>query len=89
MQLPGSHLGPIYSHFTDGLFVGGMDIETAAAEGCDFSTAKRLLGAAGSVSFHHARTVHGSDLNRSSVPRRLLVIECVAGEQSQECGIFG
>ena len=68
MVIPGSHLGPIYSHHTDGLFVGGMDVLDAEQAGCDFASAKALLGVAGSVSFHHGRAVHGSDLNRSRRP---------------------
>ena len=38
------------------------------------------LGPAGSVSLHHGRAVHGSDLNRSPNPRRLVVIECIAAD---------
>ena len=80
MVVPGSHLGPIFSHHTDGVFVGGMDVLDAEKAGCDFSSAKALIGVAGSVSFHHGRAVHGSDLNRSNHPRRLLVIECIAAD---------
>ena len=80
MVVPKTHLGPIYSHFTEGVFVGGMDVEQAEAEGCDFAAAHPLLGPAGSVSFHHGRAVHGSDLNRSPNPRRLVVIECIAAD---------
>eukprot|EP01051_Picozoa_sp_SAG22_P024634 SAG22_NODE_6918_length_795_cov_0.956897_2_plen_66_part_01 len=53
---------------------------TAQRDGCDFGSAVPLLGPAGSVSFHHARAVHGSDYNLSDRPRRLLVIECCAAD---------
>ena len=51
--------------------MGGMDVLDAKQAGCDFASAKQLLGVAGSVSFHHGRAVHGSDLNRSRRPVRL------------------
>ena len=80
MVVPKSHLGPIFSHHTDGVFVGGMDFKEAAEAGCEFGSAQPLLGPAGSVSLHHGRAVHGSDLNLSTTPRRLLVIECIAAD---------
>ena len=57
-----------------------MDYQEAKTAGCDFASARQLLGPAGSVSLHHGRAVHGSDFNRSTVPRRLLVIECIAAD---------
>jgi hypothetical protein len=80
MVIPGSHRGPVYDHHTDGLFVGGMDVVAGTAAGCDFASAAKLCGPAGSVSVHHVRAVHGSDHNRSDRPRRLLFIECVAAD---------
>ena len=57
-----------------------MDVLDAKQAGCDFASAKQLLGVAGSVSFHHGRAVHGSDLNRSRRPVRLslCVSRCVS-----------
>ena len=36
------------------------------------------VGEVGVVTFHHARIVHGSDLNRSKHPRRLLINQYAA-----------
>lgn len=80
MVIPGSHRGPIFDHHTDGLFVGGIDALVGAAAGCNFSSAARLCGPAGSVSVHHVRAVHGSDHNRSDRPRRILFMECIAAD---------
>lgn len=77
MVIPGSHKGPIYSHHdADGYFCGAIDLND-----CDIDFAKKavaLTGPAGSVSFHHVRTVHGSATNRSSKPRRLLLFQYTA-----------
>jgi len=73
--LPGSHKGPVYDHHADGYFCGAMDPENCDI---DFSKAVSLTGPAGSMSFHHVRTVHGSALNHSSRPRRLLLYQFTA-----------
>ena len=39
----------------------------------DFARAVKLTGPAGSITIHHARTVHGSATNTSGRPRRLLL----------------
>jgi hypothetical protein len=39
----------------------------------DYRTAVPLTGPAGSITIHHARTVHGSATNASGRPRRLLL----------------
>ena len=70
--IPGSHKGPIYDHHVDGYFCGAMD---PANCGIDFSKAVSLTGPAGSMTFHHVRTVHGSALNHSNRPRRLLLYQ--------------
>jgi phytanoyl-CoA hydroxylase len=71
MVLPGSHLGPIFDHHDDeGFFCGAMDPGRAEV---DFGAAVKLTGAAGSITIHHARTVHGSATNSSGRPRRLLL----------------
>ena len=73
--IPGSHKGPVYDHHADGYFCGALDPETADI---DFSKAVALTGPAGSMTFHHVRAVHGSALNRSSRPRRLLLFQYTA-----------
>ena len=39
-----------------------------------------LTGAAGSMTIHHARLVHGSDMNRAERQRRLLLNEYTAAD---------
>lgn len=82
MVIPASHKAPIWDHHTDfgtagggHLFVGGVE-----ATNCDASSAVQLCGRAGSVSFHHVRTMHGSDHNRSKRSRRILFIECIGAD---------
>jgi ectoine hydroxylase-related dioxygenase (phytanoyl-CoA dioxygenase family) len=71
MVLPGSHLGPIFDHHDDeGFFCGAIDPGRGEV---DFSRAVKLTGPAGSITVHHARTVHGSATNTSGRPRRLLL----------------
>jgi phytanoyl-CoA hydroxylase len=77
LVIPGSHGGPIYPHHADGVFCGAIDL---TATGLDVSGAVALTAPAGSVTVHHVRTVHASDLNRSNRPRRILFYECAAGD---------
>jgi ectoine hydroxylase-related dioxygenase (phytanoyl-CoA dioxygenase family) len=70
--LPGSHRGPIYTHYDpQGRFVGGMRSEDIA--GLDRSGAALLALPAGSVHIHHYRLVHWSAPNTSPGDRRLLI----------------
>jgi phytanoyl-CoA hydroxylase len=74
--IPGSHLGPLYEHHDPELgFVGAIDVEKT---GLDLSTAVSLVGAPGTISFHHPMTIHGSGANRSTAPRRILFLEYAA-----------
>jgi ectoine hydroxylase-related dioxygenase (phytanoyl-CoA dioxygenase family) len=70
--VPGSHRGPIHDHHADGRFCGAMDPATC---GVDLSRAAALTGRAGSITVHHARTVHGSAPNTSNRDRRLLLFQ--------------
>jgi ectoine hydroxylase-related dioxygenase (phytanoyl-CoA dioxygenase family) len=71
MVIPGSHKGPILDHHDDqGFFCGAID---PARGECDFGEAVKLTGPAGSITIHHARTIHGSATNTSGRPRRLLL----------------
>jgi len=70
--LPGSHRGPIYTHFdAQGRFAGGMRAEDIAR--LDRRGAVLLALPAGSVHIHHYRLVHWSAPNTSSADRRLLI----------------
>ena len=73
MVVPGSHRGPLYDHHQDGYFVGAVtDYDVDPAE------AVLMEVPAGGISLHHVRTLHGSAPNRSSGPRRLLLLELCA-----------
>ncbi len=75
--LPGSHKGPTYDHHVDGAFCGAID---PTAVPLDYGAAEALYGPAGSITVHHARTVHGSALNRSNRPRRLYLMAYTAAD---------
>ena len=77
MVVPGSHRGPLYNHHSDGLFCGSVDTAVAADA---LKHAAPVIAPAGSVSFHHARALHGSDVNRSGADRRLLLFEVMAAD---------
>lgn len=73
----GSHKGPIFDHHSDGHFCGAIDPETA---GVDLESAVPCVGKAGSISIHHAMTLHGSAINISDKPRRLLFYQYRAAD---------
>lgn len=75
--VPGSHKGPVYDHHVDGHFAGAMDPAKCAV---DFASAVPCLGRAGSISIHHARAIHGSAVNTSAKPRRLLLYQYCAAD---------
>ena len=77
MVFPGSHAGPVHDHHVDGVFAGAVLPE---AVGMDLKDAVQLTGPAGSISIHHGRILHGSALNRSDRPRRLLFYEMMAAD---------
>jgi ectoine hydroxylase-related dioxygenase (phytanoyl-CoA dioxygenase family) len=70
--LPGSHHGPIYTHYDHrGQFVGCVRDEDVAR--LDRSGAVLLALPAGSIHIHHYRLVHWSAPNISAGDRRLLI----------------
>ncbi len=71
MVIPGSHRWEILDHHNDGVFVGAIAPSEA---GVDLDAAVPVIVPAGGVSVHHARTLHGSALNRSSQSRRLWLV---------------
>ena len=77
LVIPGSHTGPAYDHHAGGYFCGAMDPRRNEV---DFDTAVALTGPAGTITLHHVRTVHGSDLNRSDHTRRLLLYGYTAAD---------
>jgi phytanoyl-CoA hydroxylase len=78
MVTPGTHLGPVWDHHgEDGRLCGSIDPATIKEE---IERAVPLIGKAGSMSFHHVRTLHGSALNTSDRPRNLLLYEVAAAD---------
>tara|TARA_B100000315_G_scaffold89791_1_gene82548 strand:- start:836 stop:1720 length:885 start_codon:yes stop_codon:yes gene_type:complete len=70
--VPGSHLGPLYEHWHDGVFTGAVSPEvTAWAK----ERAVTCSGAAGSAYLMDARVLHGSAPNPSSAPRSLFIVQ--------------
>ena len=77
--LPGSHRGPIYTHFdTQGRFVGCVRAEDVAR--LDRGPAILLDLPAGSIHIHHYRLIHWSAPNTSSGDRRLLINSYAAAD---------
>ena len=73
MVIPDTQTGPILSHHNDdGIFVGGIE---DAAHRCELDRAVPVYGKAGDMSVHHVRAIHGSALNLSGKPRRILFYE--------------
>jgi phytanoyl-CoA hydroxylase len=75
---PGTHKGEVWNHHgEDGRFAGLIDPDLIRAE---IDRAMPCIGPAGSMSFHHARALHGSALNTSERPRNLLLYEVAASD---------
>lgn len=77
MVVPGTHRGPVLDHHHDGVFCGAIDPRDPLFEK---DKAVSLTGRAGTITVHHARTLHGSAPNHSDRARLLLLYECVAAD---------
>ena len=77
MVIPGTHKGPILDHHHNGVFAGGVKL---AAQGLSEADAVPLTAPAGSISIHHGRILHGSAINQSAFPRRLIFFEIMAAD---------
>ena len=86
MVFPGTHRGPAYDHHSGGYFAGTMSL---AAAGLDPKDAVRAMAPKGSISIHHVRIVHGSDLNRSDRDRAVLFYEVAAADAFPIAGSMG
>jgi phytanoyl-CoA hydroxylase len=84
LMLPGSHRWPILDHHQDGVFVGAIDVER---EGVDTSGAVPVTVPAGGITLHHTRMLHASAPNRSSQPRRLLLLQLAAVDAWPVAGV--
>ncbi|MDH3263541.1 MAG: phytanoyl-CoA dioxygenase family protein [Paracoccaceae bacterium] len=72
MVVPGSHKGPVLSHHAGGVFCGAIDPDDPLFEREKIVT---ITGKAGSMTVHHARTLHGSAPNLSDRARMILFYE--------------
>lgn len=68
--IPGSHKGPIYSHWQNGTFTGSVD--DSVLNGKEDQIIK-CTGKAGSVCLMHSNLLHGSAPNLSDSPRTLYI----------------
>ena len=68
--VPGSHHGPLYEHWQDGVFTGAVAPEVAERAQAE---AIPCIGPAGSACLMHGRVLHGSDPNLSDRPRTLFI----------------
>ena len=75
---PGTHNRQIFDHHgDDGCFAGLVDPDLI---GDEIARAVPCIGKAGTMSFHHARALHGSATNTSNRPRNLLLYEVTASD---------
>jgi len=68
--VPGSHKGPLYSHWQNGRFTGAVDKAVVEAQ-CGQPAA--CFGPPGSVCFMHTRLLHASSPNQTALPRTLFI----------------
>ncbi len=68
--VPGSHTGPLYSLWHEGVFTGAVADEVTEAQR---GKVKKCIGKAGSVCLMHARLLHGSAPNLSDKSRTLYI----------------
>ena len=70
--IDGSHEGPLYDHYdSDGRWAGCLS--EAAVATLDMTKARYLTAAAGSLTVHNCRTIHGSPPSESDEGRPLLL----------------
>lgn len=70
--VPGTHLGPLFDHWHDGVYTGTVCPEVEAAH---IDDAVPVHGPAGSACLMHTRLLHGSAPNESDRPRTLFISE--------------
>lgn len=68
--IPGSHKGPLYSHWHDGAFTGAVDEAVIEAQS---DKIVQCTGKAGAVCLMHANLLHGSTPNLSADARTLYI----------------
>jgi phytanoyl-CoA hydroxylase len=70
--IPGTHRGPMFDHWHDGVYTGAVSQEVRDAH---LSEAVSVVGAAGTACLMHTRLLHGSGPNQSDRPRTLFISE--------------
>lgn len=75
--VPGSHRGPLYSLWHEGIFTGAVDDKIAAD--CE-RRAVKCLGPAGSLCLMHTRALHASSENLTPDPRTLYIATLTAAD---------
>lgn len=75
--VPGSHRGPLYSLWHDGVFTGAVSDEVGTE--CE-SRAVECLGPAGSLCLMHTRALHASSANLTAGPRTLYIATLTAAD---------
>lgn len=68
--LPGTHKGPLHSHWHDGVFTGAVDNEIIEPQK---DSVIKCTGPAGAVCLMHVNLLHGSAPNLSDKPRTLYI----------------
>ncbi|MEO9900690.1 phytanoyl-CoA dioxygenase family protein [Nisaea sp.] len=77
MIAPGSHRGPLLSHFQDGVFIGAVPDSAASGFAAE---AVPCIGPAGAVCLMHSRVAHASTANNSSAARTLYIVTYAAAD---------
>lgn len=70
--VPGTHTGPMFDHWHDGVYTGTVAPQVEAAH---VDQAIPVHGPAGSACLMHTRLLHGSAPNQSDKPRTLFISE--------------
>ena len=73
--VPGTHKGPLYSLWHNGVFTGAVSAEIEAEHK---KNALSCYGKAGSACLMHSKLLHGSAANLSQHPRSLFIVTYVA-----------
>lgn len=68
--LPGTHTGPLYTHWHNGVFTGAIDDSIVARQR---DKIVKCTGPAGAVCLMHVNLLHGSAANLSNQPRTLYI----------------
>lgn len=77
MVAPGSHKGPLHSHYQNGRFTGAVSDELSD----EFAAqAVPCCGPAGAVCLMHSRVAHASSANQSADPRNLYIVTYAAAD---------